>query len=497
MTFTIPELKAALEKKFTIKGMVDLSDLTTDPGSAMAFFNSVYQRCYDPHDRIVIFTSQDISIELLHHLYDTTNFLDISNFFVMICGPNNLETSISEACFNYSNDPVPFQFYPVTLETTKNINYQFLLPATICAIPWTHLQIKNNGDITPCCVMTDATIGNIDSMTMEEAFTSDRLNDLRTQLLQGKKPKECSRCWEQEDQGRTSIRIHNLNRLKNNFLSHRLQDPKIVSLHLELGNTCNFKCRICSSFYSSLFAQEEKEFNGIVVKAREKWEDRDEFINQISGYMCQIQNIDMYGGEPFLIKKFQKVLQFAVDNGYANNIRLHYNSNGSIWPEDLIPLWKHFKEVDILFSIDDIGPRFELQRGGNWSQVENNILRLKNLEIENLRVNIMPTVSVMNVYYLDQLYDWAVSNNLHILINYVQSSRGYEISSLTERARQELMVKYQDHPWEELRNLSQSLKSLPFHSTDYFWKSTQWFDKVRQENFASTHPEISSLMGKS
>lgn len=495
MTLTVNQLKTKLDVAYHIKDMIDLADLTADPGAAMKYFSALYQSEYGPNDRIVIYSSHDVPSALWKHIYGTVNFLDISNFFVLFCGSADQESAMKLACEQYSTDPVCFQFHLIDLETTKSLLDRYELPETMCAIPWTNLQIFNDGNISPCCMTTDATIGNITSMTLEQAFNSESMQNLRQSLLNGEKPKQCSNCWKLEDRGLTSIRTHNLKRLKHDLLTKYLHLPQITTLDLKFGYTCNFKCRICDSGSSSLFAQEEHKFKGIPLKPVLKWEESENFLSQIEHLLPQLTNIDMYGGEPFLLKKFGGVLKMAIEKGFAKNIRLHYNSNGSVWPRDFLDLWPHFKSVDILFSIDDLGKRFELQRGGKWADVEKNILDLKELNIANLSINIMPTISVMNVYYIDELYDWATKHGFQLVVSHVRSRRGLELSGLTTEAKKILIEKYTNHPWTEMQRVIDIIKTSPDSDGKLFCQSTRWFDEIRNEQFGDSHSEIAKAMG--
>ena len=188
-------------------------------------------------------------------------------------------------------------------------------------------------------------------MSCQDAFHSDAIKSLRQEFLAGGKPAICNVCWKNEERGVSSIRTHNIKRFKKQFLLEYLQTPAITSIDIKFNNTCNFKCRICAPNSSSLYAIERHKFSGMPLTTQSKWSESDEFLQQIIEILPSLTFIDMYGGEPFLIKKFTKVLQIAIEQGYAKNIRLHYNSNGSIWPEEFIPYWKHFKEIDIHFSV--------------------------------------------------------------------------------------------------------------------------------------------------
>jgi radical SAM protein with 4Fe4S-binding SPASM domain len=491
----VGELEVELSSTYVVKLMADIGDLTTGPGEAMKYLSRCRQPEYSPKDRIVLYSAFPLTNDILRHLYDTTNFLDISNWFVLICAPAESKTLIESICIEYSTDPVPFQFLEADLEHTRPLGENFLLPDSICAIPWSNLEIQPNGNITPCCVTKNAVLGNINTTTLHQAFHGEKMTSLRQRLLKGKKPSECDYCWELEDRGLASIRTHNIKRLKKDLLTRYLDHPEISTIDIKFGTTCNFKCRVCGPGFSSLFAQEEHRFRGIPLIPHNRWEESQGFLDDVITHLPNISNIDMYGGEPFLLKKFSRVLDLAIKQDFAKNIRLHYNSNGSIWPKEFIDLWPFFRAVDILFSIDDIGGRFELQRGGRWEDVERNILNLKNLNLPNLSINIMPTISVMNIYYLGELYDWCKQHGFQLVINHVRSSKGHELSSLTKRAKDIILSKYKDHPWDEMQKILTMIQSQPDSNGELFCKSTKWFDQIRQQDFSNHHREIAEAMG--
>jgi MoaA/NifB/PqqE/SkfB family radical SAM enzyme len=351
----------------------------------------------------------------------------------------------------------------------------------------------NNGTITSCCMTNDLRLGNIQTDSLESAFNSAAAVQLRQDLLNGIKSTHCRSCWKVEDQGLTSIRLHNEKRLKKSFLLKSIKRPEINTLDIKFNNVCNFKCRICSSGSSSLYAYEEHKFKGVPLISQPNWGEGDKFLKQLDLHIDRLNNIDMYGGEPFLMKKFAVTLKSAVDKGVAKNIRLHYNSNGSVWPEEFIKYWPHFRLVDIHFSIDDIGQRFELERGGNWDEVEKNIISLKNLNLPNLKIQIMPTISIMNIYYIDELYDWAQEHNFPIFVSHVRG-KGFELENLTCEARNLVIEKYKNHPWDEMKKIVESISDAPPGNPNRFIESTKWFDTVREENFSTSHPEIARAM---
>jgi hypothetical protein len=485
----LDQLKVILEKKFNIVTFIDLADLTVNYSAAYQFFKLVRRDEYPDNSRIVIYSSHHVNDKLIRHLYKTTEFVDVGNWFVLFCTPSGSSEIIKKNCIQ---DTDTFQHFPVTLDETKELHDNFYLPETFCAIPWHNIEIKQNGVITPCCV-SQFEAGNINIDTIDYTF-NHKFQNLRNALLSGNKPKECKRCWDTEDQGITSIRQHNVKRLTDVLLTETIINPTIKSLDIKFQNTCNFKCLICGPESSSLHVQEQSKYNKIPITPQLKWSESQQFIDQINELLPSLTNIDMYGGEPFLIKKFSEILKSAVNFGFAKNIRLHYNSNGSVWPGEFIEYWKYFKEVDIHFSIDAIGDKFDYQRGGTWKEVESNILKINDLRLPNLNISIMPSISILSVYYLDEVLAWAKKYDFQLFASHVLDPAALSLRELTQPAIDIINQKFKNSDWDEMQKILESINSAPASDGNKFQEYIAWYDSVRDTNFSDAHLEISNAM---
>jgi len=247
------------------------------------------------------------------------------------------------------------------------------------------------------------------------------MRSLREQFLAGERPQTCRKCWNEERGGRTSKRMHTLDRLKHTITDTEwTADAKhLMFLDLKLGNICNLKCRICGSWSSSQFASEEisylpreqqKSSHAYQMLRAGAWpRENTQFWQQIDSVLTDIRYIEFTGGEPFMIDEHFDMLQGIVDRGIAHQVEIHYNTNGTQYPERGEAIWRHFKTVEIAFSIDDIGERFEYQRSNaNWSGVCANLDRFRDLKEchKNIVLQICTTVNVFNVRYLDQVAQW-------------------------------------------------------------------------------------------
>ena len=333
-----------------------------------------------------------------------------------------------------------------------------------CVLPWVSLETSPIGTVRPCCLAEEEIVdihGNkfdlSKSAELVDIQDSNYMRKLRKQFLRAEQPDTCRKCWAVEDADGTSKRMHTLNRLKHIIPdSDWTQDPKpLMFLDLKLGNICNLKCRICGSWSSSAFAVEEIEFSPIAEKKtgfhyqmlkQGAWaKDNQDFWEEIKNLSDQIRYIEFTGGEPFMIREHFRFLERIVDMGIAGQVEIHYNTNGTQFPDNAEDVWQHFKTVEIAFSIDDVGARFEYQRANAvWSEVESNIARFMAMRDRhpNIQLQACITVNVFNVIYLETVANWADQQGFDFVYwNMLHEARHFSIAALPDTAKQAIVEK--------------------------------------------------------
>ena len=326
-----------------------------------------------------------------------------------------------------------------------------------CMLPWVSLEASPIGTVRPCCLADDEILDNngkkfeLATADFVHIQNSHHMRSLREEFLAGRRPETCRKCWNEEDAGRTSKRMHALDRLKHSVTDDVwTTDAKpLMFLDLKLGNICNLKCRICGSWSSSQFAAEEISF---IPRAEQKsshayqmlragaWpKENDHFWQQIDSVLSDIRYIEFTGGEPFMIDQHFDMLQHRVDRGIAHQVEIHYNTNGTLFPDRGPDIWKQFKTVEIAFSIDDIGPRFEYQRSNaSWGTVKDNINRFRIMRegMPNLQLQCCTTVNVFNVRYLDEVALWIALQDFDFVYwNMMHDAWYFSISRLPATAK--------------------------------------------------------------
>ena len=323
-----------------------------------------------------------------------------------------------------------------------------------CVLPWVSLETSPIGTVRPCCLAEDEikdTEGNKYSLlrtNLNEVHTSEYMQKLRQEFLDGKKPQTCRKCWNEERSGRTSKRMHTLNRLK-----HIVEDTNwtadakpLVFIDFKLGNICNLKCRICGSWSSSTFATEEVRFEGKdsfhyqMLKDGAWPRQNQRFWQDIDELMEQVRYLEFTGGEPFMIKEHFDLFQRMVDKGIAQDVEIHYNTNGTQFPEHAEEIWKNFKLVEIAFSIDDVEERFEYQRANAvWDEVNTNMDRFESMRNRNtnIQLQVCSTVNVFNVLYLEELANWIDQRSFdYVYWNMLHEAYYHSVGTLPERAKE-------------------------------------------------------------
>jgi len=488
-------LRKILDKNYKVLDFVDLGQVVAKPSLGFKAISDQYKEIFDNNERIVFYANGTVGQRTLDYLKYATNVFDISKCFILVCCPDH------DCVVDNKYD---IEFFTANIDSVEFDDKLVISTDSLCVMPHFSVEFFNNGAARTCCYIKETMKGANSSAPVKELFFSEKMNSLRKSLLSGVKPQSCQQCWSNESAGLTSLRKWRNKTHKKEFLTQLLDDPQIRSCSLRVSTTCNFKCRICSYSSSSLWAEESLKYEtdpamlNKIKKSIEinKWFDKNDVVTEEIKQLCEtLDFIDIYGGEPLLIKQFKTILQHCIDIGSAKKQTLHFNTNASLFPVDTFKLMNHFREIHISLSIDNIGARFELERGGIWSEIEKNINKFLDLDPSQYKVNALIVVSNLNLLYLDELINWADKKKLPIDFQMLEEPLVYNYKQVTQSVIDLAVCKYLNHPNKFLHSLATNLKKTDaVDSTDWI-KKTKNLDMIRNQSIMYSHPELALAMG--
>lgn len=380
-----------------------------------------------------------------------------------------------------------------------------------CILPWIHIETTSTGEVRPCClykeyINVDKKVLKLEKSSILDAWDSEYMQNLRTQFLNGEKPSGCSACWETESVGKVSKRQISLQQYSHHLdkFNQPLQSP--VYLDLKLGTVCNLKCRSCSSFSSSKWASDEIKLYQRTMNpnSHSYWIEEDSPLwEDIEKLLPSIEHFDFTGGEPFLVKKHFDILKLCAEKGYAKDITIHYNTNGTVMPSDeMYEIWQQFKNVEIMFSIDGIEDKFQyLRHPGKWSDLIN--VFEKTLSLDKFYVNICYSVTIFNILYVKEFIKWFEKYNMppdRLYFNLIWKPEYLNIKNLSQDSKQRIKD-YLDSIEIDSRYFNDRVAELINFMFDggqdlqqEFVSRTTQLDSIRGEDFTKTFPELAEIL---
>lgn len=321
--------------------------------------------------------------------------------------------------------------------------------------------------------------------------------EIRKEMLEGNRPKECEYCWNVEDNSdKFSDRVYKshepwsypyMDEIKN--LNWRNDfNPKYVEV--SFSNMCNFKCSYCGPSFSSQWVQESKKFGGyptvdnfnnleylnkigqMPILNTEENPYVDSFWEWWPELYRNLHTFRITGGEPLLVKDTWQILDFIINESNPNReLKLGINSNlGS--PDELIDKLIEkikiiednnlVKELILYTSCDTWGEQAEYIRNGLvfnkfWSNVNKILSSTKKIVIV-----FMSTYNALSIFKYDEL----IKNIYKLKKEFNSNDRYWNPSVFLDSS----YLRYPAH---------QSVQILPYDFSDKIYEHYLLVDSLR------------------
>jgi hypothetical protein len=267
----------------------------------------------------------------------------------------------------------------------------------LCAAIDHGVTIFPHGKIGPCCQISPDYLKPISELSNPARFA-----DLKTQEMSRTHP--CNKCSVAENNKLSSYR--------NSFKRLNTHKPGIQFLDIRNTNLCNLKCRYCGPHFSSQWADELNQ--GSLVQKQDIVDYKDILITESLHWLY------FTGGEPLINADHWQLLENLVDSDQSYKISLNYNTNLTtikFKDKNIIDIWKKFKNVNIQCSVDAIESPLEyIRSGASWAKIKFNLEEiLQKTKDSNIHINFSPVLSILNIWFIDELYKYANNNDIPVL----------------------------------------------------------------------------------
>ena len=485
----------------------EISEYYTQPYADMYNDLVAIKRDEYTHERIVVTAYGPTDNGIWQHFLKIVKAIDIPISFIQV---KTNDVKIIDTVQTLCKQLIPYEsVLDVQLDQTplvdSKITQKFNHSPSMCLRPFINLEVKTNGDIGVCCAMENKSSllpvqPNIKTTSIADAVDGEYFKKIRQDFLQGKKPSYCNSCWIKEEAGVTSARQYAATHYGHDvaLTTPYVEQSNIMTLDIKLGFQCNLKCRICNYRTSSTWYAEDKKFQsvpslheidyGFILDKKNFWDDQ--FDN-----LHNLKFITFAGGEPMLDKNHVQLLQKLIEIN-KTDVVLHYNTNGTQYNQQLLDVLDNFERVEISFSIDNVGEKFDYERNGSsWDVVVKNLEHYKKLDKNIYTFDFWPTVSVFNILDLDKLVSFAESLELVCSLGFCIDPKYFSIDNIPLHSRALVIDKLLQSKHRNVRGIVPMLEQQTYANlNNEFWEEIERIDIRRNQNFRHTYPDVAKIM---
>jgi len=301
--------------------------------------------------------------------------------------------------------------------------------------------------------------------------------------------------------------------------------PDIRYLDFTLSNKCNLACIHCGPFVSTGWTKDGKSLN---KEMPEYWNKQPIGFNGVKElgfmdnlfanpeYFKNLQWVALRGGEPLYDERCYEVLKWFVDNGIAKNVALDISTNATVFEDRFKEIFKEFKHIELLISIEATDDLYSVIRGGNytWDDLNDNLEKF--YAEDNIEITFAVTVMTTNIFNLDKVWDWFYTNHRKrasiSMTNVVVTPAYLNIAHMPRELKNKALEKMEHIPSMEMWPIANSRVDMFEYQTgiddiraglrrdvneeeatkywDWFLKYTKDLDRLRDTNTFKSIPEM-------
>lgn len=375
---------------------------------------------------------------------------------------------------------------------------------TFCPYPFNTLFLGSDSGVKPCCsALTE--LGFLNKNDIESILQGDLARDVRRSILNEQWHPICHQCKEIEDMGGRSERSTSLEYGYEKWEKIQLDEKYFIPEKIDLRwtNTCNLACNYCYEYFSSQWAN----IKGVKVNTLDQNNEESLFFF-IEKHKDTIENINLLGGEPFLQKQNQRLIEMLPNRRYyvLTNLAVPLETN-KIAQNILSEPFAAFG-----VSFETIGKRFEYVRhNAKWSQFTRNIEYIKEAN-DKIKLNAHPLYCTYSAFNLVEYYEYLISEPAFrdVFWCVVRNIDGLNVFKLPENLKRKAIEEIElcekqfpkamgmDHLLDIRQALIESFKETPTVEKTFneFTTAIESDLKNKEHSFKELWPELAELLSE-
>jgi len=377
---------------------------------------------------------------------------------------------------------------------------------SFCSAPFVHMYLHKNQGPRVCCIASNYDLADSRTETnLQKRWKGKYYQRIRQQLLDGKQPKECTKCYSLEAHGGESDRLY-WNREYEDTLEpdvvngNQFNTP--IDLDLRPGNLCNLKCRMCGPSASSQIQKEigKNKLVAEVYGSADIYEPVGLFEGENLDFL--LDNIDrgkrikFLGGEPTLMPEVEAILDRLIENGMIH-IPINFTTNLTNNTDRFVNKIRQFSNVHFNYSIDGTGKVVEyIRHPVKFKAINTNIKLYEEISYSSM---IQFTFQAYNFFNLYDMIKWAISLDIGITIEQLDVPEFASVLCIPKTVRDKELNRLKtilsnfEHP-----QLSAIIDRLLDDDREYgleeITRKTKLLDTARNEHIKDSIPELWKIL---
>jgi glutamate-1-semialdehyde 2,1-aminomutase len=238
------------------------------------------------------------------------------------------------------------------------------------------------------------------------------------------------------------------------------------------------------------------------------WAQPEIMLGELLGQPDRMKCVIFQGGEPFLVKEFEDILDFLISSGAAGEVTFQIISNLTTIKESMISKLAQLKQVLISASIEGIGPIQEYVRYPSvWNEIERNLDRV--LALPNGVVSFATAVQAYNLGGVVDILSYCDQRGIDVYMNFLVGPLQLNVAVLPQQVRSDVVERVETYLGSEtvrpanriaaefvIRHLREHLHIQYRDHFPTFVRFTNDMDVSRGQSFRAVYPHLMESFAK-